>query len=217
MTTPGKTIALLTAALIAACGGSSVVDNSFDDGTGGSTTSSSSSSTSSSSSSSSTGGPNFGSCSEPGVCVLHAPGCCGVCGKPTLGQLDAINQSATQAHYDATCDDPAGPCPGCASQPNPDLFAYCDLDKKQCVGADFATHPLNTCKQPSDCTLRYGLSCCECGSEGLGLTAVPVDYSPVAELVCAGDVGCLECQPTYPQDVMADCVGGKCVVAYLNP
>ena len=140
-----------------------------------------------------------------------------MCGKPTLGQLDAINQSAIEAHYDATCEDPGGPCPGCAYEPNPNLFAYCDLPNKQCAGADFSTHSLNTCTLPSDCTLRYGLSCCECGSEGLGLTAVPKDYGPIAALVCEGDVGCLECQPTYPADVLADCVGGKCAVAYLNP
>lgn len=205
-------------ALLVACGGSSIVD----EGAGGAGSSAnaangsngSNGSTGSTGNSTGTGGVNFGSCDGAGQCMLQVPGCCGVCGEPQLSDFDAINQAQSQAHFDATCteDDPI--CPGCATMPNPNVFAYCDMGT--CVGVDMTTSDFNECETQDDCRLRNGLECCECGS-GQGWTAVPNDFvGTLGGLVCPPDSGCPECEPQPPEDAVALCTEGRCVIAYKN-
>ncbi|MBI4702985.1 MAG: hypothetical protein HY744_17855 [Deltaproteobacteria bacterium] len=215
--------------LLSACGGTTIVD--ADAGAGGagggssssgsssgsssSTSSSGSSSSASSTSSSSSSSGGFGACDGPGQCTLAAPGCCGPpCGTPSLPDFAPINQSQTQAFFNATCPDPEHtPCPGCPSGQYPDLFAYCDGG--QCLGADMRVSPMNSCQGPQDCRLRWGLGCCECNSEQLGLTAIPVAIEPeLAAMVCQPGQGCPECMPSYPPGAFAFCQGGRCVAAW---
>jgi hypothetical protein len=163
------------------------------------------------------GGTDFAACNGPGQCMVAIPGCCGVCGQPTLADVEPINRVQGEAFFHATCPDPEGePCPGCPSAPNPALFAFCS-EQDRCVAADWNEHPLNSCEQASDCRLRVALDCCECGGSLAELVAVPVDGAALSQLICPADrPPCPPCAPEYPPEAMADCVEGRCVVTVLE-
>ncbi len=164
-----------------------------------------------------------GACDATVACLLAVPGCCGTCGKPSLADVTPIAANQAKAFFDATCPDPEGtPCPGCASFPNGNLYAYCEAG--QCVESDVSVDDLGACAQPSECRLRWGSECCEgCNGSwepnfGGDLIAInSAKVSVLASRVCVGDVGCPECAPTYPPGATADCVAGRCVVAGLSP
>ena len=203
---------------IAACGGDAFVAGSGGSGDGGNGTGTGTGTTGSSSSSGTSSGTGSGAspqqCSGPGECVLVSETCCGVCGMPELDDMVALDQTEVDAHFAAVCADPVS-CPDCPTAPNPDLMAYCDGGT--CVGADIGQHPFGSCQQTSDCKLRWGLTCCECGSEGMGLTAIPVAFeTQLQSLVCLPDSGCLECAPAYPSDAAPFCDNGHCKVIYAN-
>lgn len=209
--------ASLASVLYAACGGSVSTPEGTSSGvTSGSSGNGSSSSSGSTGSTTSSGGPDAGlieGCSGPGQCTLAFLSCCAPCTEYGLDDVAPLHEDNVAAHYTALgCDDlPA--CPPCAGPPNPDLFAYCEGG--QCVEADMGVHPLNECVNDSDCKLRYGLACCECGAEGLGLTAIPVNAEDdLAGLVCAPDEGCPECAPTYPANAAPFCDAGRCTVVF---
>jgi hypothetical protein len=163
------------------------------------------------------GNASFGKCTGPGQCILAEPGCCGSCGRIGLDDVEPIHQDQQKAFYAATCDDPTGPCPGCASLPNPDLFAFCDAG--QCAEADITKHAANVCKTSQDCRLRIGLACCEaCVGSREQVVAIPVAFEKeLLALVCGGDVGCPACAPQYPPYAVAACEGGRCVVSLVDP
>ncbi len=197
--------------LLVACGGTTDV---FDDGSGGAggSTSSSTSSNGSTSSSTSSSGTNT-ACADSLECELVSETCCGVCGMPTLDDMVALHEDDVAAHVQDVC---AGlvDCPDCPSMPNPHLFAYCDAGL--CKGATVTDDAQGGCQDSTDCKLRVGLDCCECGAEG-PLTAIPIAYEPkLQELVCDGDYGCPECAPAYPSDAEPYCDQGACVVIYLD-
>lgn len=171
------------------------------------------SSSNGSSSSSASGGPDFGACTANTQCILQAPGCCEPCVEPTLETVEPINQSQSQAFREATCESLDAPCPACASQPNPNLFAYCSAG--QCEEADVETERWNECERNSDCRLRVGTGCCEPCHEAsvYELVAVPVEgQGALLDKVCDGDVACFECAPTYPTEAEAVCDQGACKV-----
>ncbi|MBW2453854.1 MAG: hypothetical protein JRI68_05065 [Deltaproteobacteria bacterium] len=200
--------------LLVACGGKTSV---FDDGNGGAGGSSSSSTSSNGSTSTSTSSTSSSGtqtiCTDSLECELVSETCCGVCGMPSLEDMVALHEDDVEAHFQDVCAEPIG-CPDCPSAPNPHLFAYCDAGL--CKGAAVTDDPQGSCQDNTDCKLRMGLDCCECGSQG-PITAIPVAYEPkLQELVCDGDYGCPECAPVYPSGAEAWCEQGECIVIYLD-
>jgi hypothetical protein len=160
--------------------------------------------------------PAFAACSTQGSCVLAANTCCGVCGMPTLDDVDPVNTAELDAHRAAVCPDPTGPCPACASEPNPNLFAYCDLGAGSCAEGDLSRSPFAECSGPDDCTLRLSLECCECGASGEWVAVAAAKQQELEGLLCAPDVACAKCEPVPPADVTAACVQGYCAVVPVN-
>lgn len=110
------------------------------------------------------------------------------------------------------------PCPQCEPQPNPHLFAYCDLAEGMCKGADLPVTKYAACTQPSDCFLRLGLGCCDCGApEGTPWVAVSfANYAELQGLLCKEGEACANCAPQPPLDLAPDCVSGQCVVSVVG-
>ncbi|MFH1435527.1 MAG: hypothetical protein ABIJ56_07395 [Pseudomonadota bacterium] len=156
-------------------------------------------------------GPDWTSCLVPSDCVIVANSCCGVCGMPTLADMDAANKNFLEEHYDAVCDDPDPICPGCAEMPNPELVATCE--EGRCLAVDLGAEDLTLCASSDDCVIRTP-ECCECGADmtPMSLVAIRIDaQAALAGLVCDPDSGCPECAPVYPDNVDAICDGdGHC-------
>jgi hypothetical protein len=193
---------LLTALAAAAGCGSSVVDGSGGGGTTAGTGTGG-------------GGSSFDACTGPGQCVLVANGCCGTCGMPGPGSLASVNQAQASAFQMSVCPNPP-PCPECAQQPNPDLFAFCE-PSGHCLIGDVHTNPVSACTTDADCTLRFGSDCCEaCEGNSSQLVALNKN-SDLHALVCAPDTGCPGCVPMYPAGAAAVCDAGHCAVVFANP
>jgi len=146
--------------------------------------------------------------------VLAANDCCGPCGAPQLGDVDAVNEDMLEEHFDEVCPDPnAEPCPDCPSAPNPFLVATCD--GAHCQAVDLKQDPITECVENTDCRLRTA-DCCECGgnTDPWALIAIAVDAEGAySELVCDPDAGCPECAPVYPEEASAHCdETGHCAV-----
>jgi hypothetical protein len=212
-------VALPLALLSSFCGGKAVVD----DGVGGATATTGTSMTSTAVTGTATtgtgsgGGPNFAACDAPGTCVLASDSCCGACGKPTLDDFDAVGEGAVDAHRKAVCPDPSGPCPGCVQEPNPTLFAYCDLGAKTCVKAELPLTEFAACKEDADCSMRLGLGCCECMASGDWVAVATARRTVLDALLCKQDQACAGCAPKPPDGVMAACEMGRCVMKPLVP
>jgi len=213
-------VALPLVLLTAFCGGKTVVDEgaggaaATTTGTTGPTTTGTTGPTTTGTGS---GGANFAACSAPGTCVLASDSCCGACGMPTLDDFDAIGEGAVDAHRKAVCPDPTGPCPACATQANPNLFAYCDLAAKSCVEADLPLTEYAACKEDADCSMRLGLGCCECMQAGEWVAVATARRTDLQALLCKQDEVCAECAPSPPVGVMAACEMGRCVMKPLVP
>jgi len=133
---------------------------------------------------------------------------------PDLDDKVALHEDDVFQYREDVCVDSEG-CPICYSEPNPDLFAYCEAGL--CKGADVKGDPLGGCVGASDCKLRLGLECCECGNEDGLLTAIPIAYEQkLQELVCEPGFGCPECAPVYPIGAEPWCEAGHCVVMYMD-
>lgn len=210
-----STLALAVA--LSACGGNVSVSTggagSGSGGSGGSTATTTSTTTSGST----TPPDDFYSCDGPGQCVLATPGCCPGCGVPELGAFVAVNSAKTDAYFKFVCPEPT-PCPECVSQPNPNLFAYCQAGK--CVAADVRSDPVSQCKTDADCHLRNGSSCCEtCGVDPSNVVAVSSQApQPIETLVCPPDAGCPKCAAQYPDGWFAVCgEAGHCSIDGVPP
>lgn len=159
----------------------------------------------------------FGACEHSYECVLRVPGCCGVCGQPTLADVEPINDAMSADFFEATCDEEEPICPDCAEMANPNLFAFCEAG--QCAEADVMTEAWNQCQINEDCVLRVGTDCCESCTLGSydDLIAVPVGSSGLGERVCDDEPApCPPCAPTYPAEAAAICDNGACRVAWTN-
>ncbi|MFT3775746.1 MAG: hypothetical protein QM820_61145 [Minicystis sp.] len=153
----------------------------------------------------------FADCSGPGQCVLVTNGCCDTCGEPTLGVLVPINGALATQFHTAVCPSQP-PCPKCATQNNPNLFAYCE--EGHCRGNDVRVDPVSDCTADDDCTLRDGLACCEsCFGDTSQLVAVAKSAN-LSALLCAPGQACDECAPQYPDIASAICVSGHCEVHF---
>lgn len=152
----------------------------------------------------------FDACTGPGQCLLVDKGCCSSCGTESLDSKVPINAASSEAYFQSICPEPV-PCPACASQPNPNLFAYCEAG--QCVAADVTTNFVSACVSDADCHLRNGSACCEqCTGSLDQLIAVSVANNLPA-LLCGPNDGCPKCLPSYPIDAVAICSAGHCAVA----
>jgi hypothetical protein len=156
--------------------------------------------------------PHWSACTVPTDCVLRASGCCGVCGQPELGDMDAVNQTRTDAHFDDVCPEPQ-PCPDCPQQFNPYLIATCE--SQTCTAYDTRQESFTECTQDSDCRLRTR-ECCECGGTTDPYMLIAIANSgeqAYSSLVCEPGMGCPECAPVYPDNAEAVCgESGHCEV-----
>jgi len=160
--------------------------------------------------------PGYTLCDVPSDCVVTANTCCGVCGRPTAGDVAAVNGDRQSDYYlDVACPEArAEPpiCPGCASMPNASLVAGCDLTRT-CSLVDIENdRDLVGCTTDDECIVRVP-DCCECGADtSIGnLVAIHRDRRADLEaIVCDPGTGCLECAPMYPSDVTAVCASGLC-------
>ena len=162
-------------------------------------------------------GPDWAACLVPSDCVIVANSCCGVCGMPTLADMDAANKNFLEEHYDAVCDIPDPICPGCAEMPNPELVATCE--EGRCLAVDLGAEDLTLCTSNDDCVIRTPV-CCECGADmsPMSLVAIRNDgRSALEDLVCDPDFGCTECAPTYPDNVEAICDDDNHCAAWIIP
>jgi hypothetical protein len=163
------------------------------------------------------GGADFAACDGPGQCALVPTGCCGTCGAPELSDLAAVNTARAAEFAESVCPEPI-PCPKCATQPNPNLFATCRQGR--CVAADARTDAVSACQQSSDCVLRYGMGCCEStcmGTEG-ELTCVSVTgFQAIHSELGCDSVACDACLPVYPMFAVPLCnAQGHCEVGLIN-
>lgn len=206
------------AILSAMCGGKAVVDGL--PGAGGATATSGTTATTGTSAttatSAATGGTNFAACSASGTCTLAKKSCCDPCGKPTLASFDAVNEELVDEHRASVCPEPEA-CPDCVSEPNPNLFAFCDTASGTCKGADLPETEFAACAQDQDCTLRNGLGCCTCGASN-GYVAVSVaKLGDLDALLCEDAEPCPECDPEPPVGIEAACVSNRCEVRIVAP
>ncbi len=160
-------------------------------------------------------------CAEPSDCTLAANTCCGVCGRPSLGDMDAIAAAKEEAHRRAVCPDPDPICPGCAAMPNPNLGATCDREEGRCTAFDIEQHEVSACTRDEDCIVRVP-DCCACGADTSAFNLVALRADRVADylaMVCDTGMTCLECEPVYPPNVEAFCdrASGHCRLRRAAP
>jgi hypothetical protein len=225
-------------ALALGCGGATFVGETHDAGPDASSTGSGSSTTSTGSGSgttttttSSTGGTtgsttgsattsgagggdagvDWSQCSGPGQCSAQLLGCCAPCGMPTVDNFAGVNPKYTDVFRAWTCPMPT-PCPRCATSINPYIGALCS--GTHCKAFDSRNVPeFSKCTTETDCRLRKGLDCCECGSQG-PWTAVSIDgLAALNAAVCAPMTGCADCAPIPPAGTKAVCVQGHCEIS----
>lgn len=162
-------------------------------------------------------GPTWTACAVPSDCTLAANTCCGVCGQPTIDDVDGIHVADWDAHYATVCDDPDPLCPGCASMPNPWLLAECA--DAACTATDVRTDPVTACTTDDECVLRTP-ECCTCGSDFIPEQLIALRADAEGEWrsrVCDPDTDCATCEPEYPGYVRAACSDeGRCVIEYLE-
>lgn len=158
------------------------------------------------------GASSWAGCGGPGECAARVPGCCGVCGAPTLSDVRGVNV-AREAEFRAdTCDDPNPLCPGCATELVPDLVAFCESG--QCVAHDLREEDLSACVKDSDCVLRDAACCEACVADPHGLVALAMGrLGTYRDLVCRPGQACPACAPVPPEGWVATCgAGGHCEV-----
>ena len=158
---------------------------------------------------------DFTVCESSRECAVAAPGCCGACEPVLFKDVVAVNSQAADAHYHATCPG-GGVCGGCAeptgTRNGPWLGATCRAG--HCVVFDAREIDLITsCNTASDCRLRAGLNCCE-GCIATEETTLAINQGAELEsLVCGeGDFACDACAPAFPENLIPDCIAGRCVV-----
>jgi hypothetical protein len=149
---------------------------------------------------------DYTSCTSPIECVVTQARCCGT-DSPTLAEVTSVNATSLQAF--------TSPCEGlgCPSFPLPAHFGATCKDG-HCLAFDVRETELTDCASPDECRLRNGLSCCEaCSASVERLVALRSD-ADLVPLVCGSEpIGCPACVPILPEDVVADCIEGKCEVA----
>jgi hypothetical protein len=147
-------------------------------------------------------------CARNSDCTLAPDSCCGVCGMPSVEDVDAVNEDRLDEHFRDVCPIP-GACPACLTQDNPDLHATCASGV--CRALDIRRDAVSACQTDDDCRLRVK-GCCECGGDGL-IAMNGSKESGYGALVCDPMQPCPACAPIYPDDREARCGNdGHCEV-----
>lgn len=223
-------VGVLTFAGVGGCGGDTNGGGSANAGSGGSSAGSGGSGASSGSggtagntsggssmggSAGSGGSPDWAACTMAGECVARTRGCCEPCGQATVDDVVGVNMGQLEAFGAENCPEP-GDCPACASEPNPNLYAYCG-DGGSCQVADLRAEPMSECSSAADCVLRTEGCCALCGDvEPWSLISVARDgLSDYLDRVCSPLADCADCESIIPAGYHATCgQGGHCEVAY---
>jgi hypothetical protein len=169
-----------------------------------------------------TGQSEWTSCDGPAQCTLRSATCCAGCGDEPIASMIAFRTDAYEAVTDAVCarecksNDMCPPI-GCPSFIGHNV-AVCRSGS--CKGVDVREDELSACTTSSDCTLRWGVHCCEsctAGPDSDGLVAVRVSPS-LSEALCNPETPCPPCAPPpYPDGASAVCnAAGHCEVKLAN-
>jgi hypothetical protein len=157
--------------------------------------------------------PAMTACDVPNDCVVASSGCCGLCPDAPFESAIGINRERALAGEYQPCGDVE--CEPCAEVPVPlrtTGYFVPTCASGECGALDLRTDAATECTEDTDCFLRLGSECCE-ACEGDNLIALrSTDF-------LAGrcdDVGCPECEPTYPPDYAARCVSGRCTVQFAS-
>lgn len=149
----------------------------------------------------------WGTCGEPGDCMILANSCCGACGMPGLDDVDAVNLQKIDEHFKDVCGEENPTCPACASMNNPDLLAACALGQGKCVALEVSKSPFAACTKDDECVVRAP-NCCGCGpysKEQLLAVNIAQEASYMNELRC-DEVDCAPCEdPQFPPGIKAVC------------
>lgn len=159
-------------------------------------------------------------CMEPNDCVLLPRSCCGSCGQPTRDDIDSVYVGLVDAQRAEACAEPV-PCPDCEGIPDPTLLPDCSMSTCTFLDLNPPSGPapsLSACETSDDCVIRAA-ECCECGATINGQTVVALNREQRGfydRYVCEDDIGCPECAPAYPDNIVAECRGegaaARCVV-----
>jgi hypothetical protein len=159
------------------------------------------------------GAANLTQCVANDDCGLRAKTCCGICGAPSSTDVIALSVEGMTQYTKDVCGGGPVPCPACATQMNPDLFATCRSGN--CKVVDLATSDLSACQQASDCVLRAA-TCCECNASVETWNLVALSKSALADYasqVCGSEEVCAKCMPIYPTTIVPACVSGHCQIS----
>jgi hypothetical protein len=169
-----------------------------------------------------TGQPEWTSCDGPGQCTIRQATCCDTCGPRTLGGVVAIRNDSVEPVSEALCeyecnDQQSCPAISCAAATE-HVTAVCRTDF--CEAVDIREDELSACATDADCTLRWGITCCEqCAAfpGNIGLVAARKTPSLSDEL-CDPNFTCPPCAPPpYPPDAAAVCnAKGHCEVQFAD-
>lgn len=166
------------------------------------------------------GGPGTGlydDCAVTSDCTLVATTCCGTCGQPARGDVDAVHVDRTTAYYlDVACPEARSEppiCPDCAGMPNPHLAATCDMTgfRPACAVVDFAEPEFASCTADTDCRLAAP-ECCACGEISPYETIAVRNDADLSAVLCDHELACPPCAPIFDERATARCDAGQCVV-----
>lgn len=169
-----------------------------------------------------TGQPEWTSCDGPGQCSIRRATCCDTCGPQTLESAVAIRNDSIEPVTKAICEYECNSqlnCPDIDCAPVTEhVTAVCRTGS--CEAVDVRKDELSACATDADCTLRWGVTCCElCVAffDNAGLVAVRKTPSFSGEL-CDPNIGCPPCAPPpYPAEATAICnASGHCEVKFMN-
>jgi hypothetical protein len=151
-----------------------------------------------------------GGCMQSSDCTVISMRCCGPCDSARFDNVVAVNRRNAGVIAATNC----GPidCDGCPADPSMAWFSARCIDN-QCVAFDAREQPITECERMDNCSLRYGLGCCEpCAGSYESLVALS---SESLSYTCPD--GLLPCPPcpgprVYPDGAYAVCDAGRCAV-----
>jgi hypothetical protein len=155
---------------------------------------------------------NVLSCSANSDCELLPLDCCYSC-EPAYSTFEIFNLESAEKERErcrgVTCEDE------CAGLLLPTIKAICMQGR--CAKMDLRDNTVSTCKSSSDCRVRT-VDCCECGaSTAPGYLIAVSNEAAYRNLVCDADWTCDVCNPSYPPEVTAVCIAGRCQAADPRP
>lgn len=152
-------------------------------------------------------------CSQPTECLILSRTCCGVCSKPSKGDMMAVHKDAASRIRNELCGGGAVPCPACATQSNPNLQAVCTANACDMLVVDEST--LSDCSTDSDCQLR-GADLCGCNG-GQAIAVNKAGYSKYNAMVYGANAVCAaDCDPAFPSNMVAICNTKKHCIAAMS-